>query len=371
MSAELHVRELSAPGRGAVSVLSFEGPGAAAWLEESSGRPLPPAGRLALLRLRQQGLELDEALLVALGPEQFELHVHGSPPLVRRLLALSGAPARQDEARPVELRAAQLLARASGTSAARMLLDQAEGALRRELGALAQADPELRRRALDELEERARVARRLVDPPRVVIAGPANAGKSTLFNVLLGEARALVHAQAGTTRDVLREPAHLGAYTVWLHDTAGERAHAPGERDAEVEGEGQRRARSLAAGADIVLWLSPAGTAPAATDPQGAQVLRLRSRSARADLGAEDALAALEEPEHARLLVARQFRAQLRLPEQPWRPGVGVPFDAALDAGVAQLDPRATPASWTARVRELLGPEPAGFDCLLGPHRVR
>jgi tRNA modification GTPase len=241
-----------------------------------------------------------------------------------------------------------------------MLLDQAEGALRRELAALVDSSAARRRAALLLLAERARVARWLVEPARVVIAGPANAGKSTLFNVLLGEGRALVHAEPGTTRDPLREPALLGAYPVWLHDTAGERELAPEQRGAAVEAEGQRRARQLARAADLVLWL----------DPSGARSGSLRSRASRADLGLPGVLAALEEPEHARACVAGRFRGELDLPEDPWTPGAGVPFEPQLAAQLAQLDPDLDPAAWSRALETICGPGDGDSNCLLGQDRL-
>src|SRR5439155_14406931 len=57
--------------------------------------------------------------------------------------------------------------------------------------------------------------------PRVVLVGPPNAGKSRLFNALLGRDRAIVSPQAGTTRDYLTAPCDCGGLTVELVDTAG------------------------------------------------------------------------------------------------------------------------------------------------------
>src|SRR5437868_4864351 len=57
--------------------------------------------------------------------------------------------------------------------------------------------------------------------PRVVLAGPPNAGKSRLFNALLGRVQALVSPRAGTTRDYLAAPCQCAGLTVELIDTAG------------------------------------------------------------------------------------------------------------------------------------------------------
>ena len=90
----------------------------------------------------------------------------------------------------------------------------------------------------------------LKDGALVVLAGPPNAGKSSLLNALLGESRAIVSDVPGTTRDSIEAWIDLGGIPVRLVDTAGLR----GTSDA-VESEGVRRAEELIAKADIVLGL--------------------------------------------------------------------------------------------------------------------
>ena len=84
----------------------------------------------------------------------------------------------------------------------------------------------------------------------VAIAGPPNAGKSTLLNRLARREAAIVSPYAGTTRDVIEVHLDLGGWPVTLLDTAGIR-----ESDDPVEMEGVRRARERAQGADLVLWV--------------------------------------------------------------------------------------------------------------------
>ena len=89
----------------------------------------------------------------------------------------------------------------------------------------------------------------------VVLYGPVNAGKSTLFNALLGTTRALVDVEPGTTRDVLEATVELGGLAVTYVDTAGLRAQ-PGR----VEALGIARAREALAAADLkVLVVPPEG----------------------------------------------------------------------------------------------------------------
>jgi tRNA modification GTPase len=82
----------------------------------------------------------------------------------------------------------------------------------------------------------------------VLILGRPNVGKSSLLNALLGEARAIVTATPGTTRDTVEEQMVLGGFPVRLVDTAGVRDTAD-----PVEQEGVRRAREKALAADLIL----------------------------------------------------------------------------------------------------------------------
>jgi len=107
--------------------------------------------------------------------------------------------------------------------------------------------------AVQELLDLAPAGRRLRDGVQVVLVGAPNAGKSSLFNALLGNDRAIVDATPGTTRDVVSAELDLGDLRFVLHDTAGLRDHA-----GAVEAKGMARTRSLAGQADIVLALQPA-----------------------------------------------------------------------------------------------------------------
>ncbi|MBQ8113156.1 MAG: tRNA uridine-5-carboxymethylaminomethyl(34) synthesis GTPase MnmE [Kiritimatiellae bacterium] len=105
----------------------------------------------------------------------------------------------------------------------------------------------------------AREGRILREGALVVLCGRPNAGKSSLMNALLGEGRAIVSDEAGTTRDTIEEGAEIGGWPVRLVDTAGLR-----EAEGEVEREGVRRAEALVAQADVVLHvIEPGDEAPA------------------------------------------------------------------------------------------------------------
>ncbi len=103
---------------------------------------------------------------------------------------------------------------------------------------------------------------RLREGLTVTIAGPPNAGKSTLLNRLARREAAIVSPHAGTTRDVIEVHLDLDGYPVTLIDTAGVRDTAD-----PVEQEGVRRARDRARTSDLVLWLVDAND-EAASPPQ-------------------------------------------------------------------------------------------------------
>jgi len=126
---------------------------------------------------------------------------------------------------------------------------------------------------------------RLRDGLTVAIAGPPNAGKSTLLNALARREAAIVSPYAGTTRDVIEVQFDLDGYPVTLLDTAGIRDTAD-----PVEREGVRRARARAAEADLVLWVCEAQDRSGPQEPDWqAPVWVVRNKI---DLDAADAEAA-------------------------------------------------------------------------------
>lgn len=116
--------------------------------------------------------------------------------------------------------------------------------------------------------------------PRLLLYGAPNAGKSTLFNALLGRERAVVAPVPGTTRDPVVAQLQIAGQPCDLIDPAG-----VGEVQGALDAAAQARAAELLASADLVLQLVPADAEPPAPLPRG---LRVRSKS---DLAAG--------PEHA------------------------------------------------------------------------
>ena len=374
----MSVRCLTPVGPGGVAVVSMTGKHALGRLAELCGG-LPSPGRLVLVHPLRDGEVLDEALLVSIDEEHHELHLHGSPPLVEELLELLGAKRPDAESGnhvdcdpgacdlgdgehesaipaigPGVTR--RLLGSALTDSGARLLLDRLEGSWGRTLDELARLEGDRLAARAGGLWRHGVAARRLWVPPRVLIVGPVNAGKSTLFNVLLGQGRTLVSSEAGTTRDAVHELTRLGAWPVELIDSAGERelargeapggtpgetpaetpaealARTPGAAGLDVERAGQDRAQELARGADLLLRLEPADGPLPGTAPGDGRVVGLLSRRDLASGGVPGEavsagwypISAREDPTEVRGLLSRLLCERLELPPEPWIPGQGV-----------------------------------------------
>jgi len=110
---------------------------------------------------------------------------------------------------------------------------------------------------------------------RIVLAGPPNAGKSTLFNALVEAEAAITAPVAGTTRDVLTRPVAIEGVPFLFIDTAGLRDEA----GDEIEAIGVERARQQLEDADLVLWLGEEGEGPAGAWEIDAQIDRPAHRA--------------------------------------------------------------------------------------------
>ena len=291
----------------AIAVIRISGLQAFAVAERLAG-PLAPPRRMALRRLIDpDGVLVDQVLVVrflgpasATGEDLVELHCHGGRAVIDRLLVLLGDQDHVREAEPGEFtrRAlmngrldlteaeglADLLAaqtewqrRAAVTSAGGALRRQVEEWRERLVSLSAQAEAAIdyvdeHETELDLTQLTAAVGqlagewRKWLSEPRseliqqglkIVLAGPPNAGKSSLFNALLASDKAIVTPVAGTTRDLIEASVDWSGIRFTLVDTAGMR-----ESDDAVERIGITRALDAQSEADILLWLGEPGEAP-------------------------------------------------------------------------------------------------------------
>lgn len=258
------------PGRGGIGVVRVSGPASPHIAHSLTGRPpIPRQARFSAFKEADGGI-IDRGLgLYFAGPHSFtgedvfEIHAHGSPVildlLVKRAIELGARPAQPGEFSQraflngkIDLAQAEAIAdliNSSTVEAARSAHRTLEGAFSHRLMAIRDAiipvrtryeaaidfaddlpstadrgyDPALDRviHGLAEVMNEASQGRVLNEGVKLVIAGPPNAGKSSLINRLSGYDSAIVSAIAGTTRDVVRESINLDGIPLHIVDTAG------------------------------------------------------------------------------------------------------------------------------------------------------
>ena len=317
----------------AIAIIRVSGPYARSAMEALAGRlPKPRHASLATLRDPASAVELDHALTLffpgpdsATGEDLAEFHLHGGRAVVAAVEHALGAVSGLRRAEPGEFtRRAFANGRIDLTEAeglADLLTAETEGQRRNAMamadGALSRAVRRWREELIDAaaaIEARidfadeddvpdddgggsivtdrlrgeiaamlkAPPAERLRDGVRVVIAGPPNSGKSTLFNILVGREAAIATPIPGTTRDLIEYPVQFGGMPFIFIDTAGLR-----DTEDQVERIGVDRARAAIDAADIVLWMGEPAHCPLpqairvygradlperSTTPQGADV---------------------------------------------------------------------------------------------------
>ncbi len=315
----------------AIAVLRISGSQAAPALVALAGK-LPPPRRASLQTLADpvSGHALDTALLLwfpgpatATGEDLAEIHAHGGRAVVR---AIESALARRPglrSAQPGEFTRRALMNGRIDLAEAEGLADllsaetesQRKAALALAGGALSRFVADWQDRllatsariealldfsdeddvtadalAVDHISEQIHIlvgewqqwlarppVERLRDGLTVAIAGPPNAGKSTLLNALARREAAIVSPMAGTTRDIVEVPLALDGVPFRFADTAG--LHG-GTGDA-IEAIGMTRARAFIAAADILLWLGAPGDVP-----DHPHAIRIAAQSDRSDFRA-------------------------------------------------------------------------------------
>ena len=326
----------TASGPGAIAIVRLSGDGvldiADRFCPSSAYRPSSmPGGAFRLFRLHDpgDGTIIDEALVLVFrapksytGDDTVEFQIHGGGAAARRLLnalfLVGVRPAEPGEFSkraflngrlPLDRAEAVMdLVGARTEKAARAAAEQLCGAVGRAVnevwdalvalcadveatldftdeeaeGLVPVADFERRANGLSsrllELAGTVREGRILREGALVALSGPPNAGKSTLFNALLGTERAIVNEEPGTTRDSLEETIVIDGFAIRLVDTAGLRENAP----SAVEREGVVRARAVVETADLVLDCMEAGekaSSPLAPPAQSQKRLHVFTKS--------------------------------------------------------------------------------------------
>ena len=291
-----------------IAVVRISGPAAGTVITTLAGRlPAPRKATLARLADPQDQSIIDHGLILwfpgpasVTGEDLAELHLHGGRAIVAAVLAVLGRmhglrsavagefTRRAFENGRIDLAEAEGLADllAAETEGQRQsALALAEGALGRQVGqwqaqllrASALIEAQLDFADEDDVGEAGAhhdilvelvdaIAGMLASPPaerlkdgvRIVLAGPPNSGKSSLFNKLIDRDGAIVSDIAGTTRDRIEAHVMIEGVPLLLTDTAGLRV----ETGDAIEAIGIARTREAVAAADIILWLGDASDAP-------------------------------------------------------------------------------------------------------------
>lgn len=317
-----------------IAVIRLSGPEAFAAARSLTGR-LPKPRYAARRVFRNPGTQdvLDDGLLLTFpGPNSFtgedvaELHLHGGLAVIRAVLEVLGGmaglrPAERGEFTQRAFRNGRIdlvaaegigdLVQAKTERQRKLALHHALGhasetieAWRRDLIAILgrveaavdfadEADvaretvdevrsrlEDLIRRMRDALAEAERAAP-IRDGVKVVLAGPPNAGKSSLLNLLARREAAIVSAIPGTTRDVIEVAMEFSGVPVILTDTAGLRAHSTDE----IERIGMDRTANELRGADIVVWVTAPDAVAEPPDDLDSETLWIENKSDLASAG--------------------------------------------------------------------------------------
>lgn len=291
------------PGKGAVGIVRVSGNGAlelVSRLWKGKNPSKLPGGRFTHGQICDPHTQevLDEALLLVFrqphsytGQDSAELHTHGSPAVLRRVLqALFELGARPAQPGEFTLRAylngkmdlAQAesvlsLIEAESDAARRQALRGLSAGLSQKINHLSEqlfdllahiqawldypeegVEPAQIRAGLEPVLQE--ITHLLATAPagriaqkgaRIALVGAPNAGKSSLLNALLGYERAIVTPIPGTTRDYLEAPLEIAGVPIVAVDTAGVR-----ETEDIIEKSGVERALAIAQEADLVLYLA-------------------------------------------------------------------------------------------------------------------
>ncbi len=291
MTLDAQYRLVTPRAPGAVAIIQITGPDAATCIEQLTGRR--PTRRAKLVSFA----DIDQGLIVSLSDDWCQLMPHGGMRVIQRigeaLRKMGVTPAAQPDSAAVplclcgsshafpeaqsELEADMLAALALAPSPAAIDLLLAQPDRWRSVANDGLGD-------MSALLERSRPLDHLMNPPRIVVVGPPNVGKSTLSNALIGRSAGITADQPGTTRDWMSHraelPSPLGPIAVQWFDTPGLR-----ESDDPIERQAIDLARRMLDDATVLIAMRDPTTDWPATErlPRGPDLRVLNKADLLAD----------------------------------------------------------------------------------------
>ena len=213
---------------------------------------------------------IDEVVLGCEGEDAFVIHCHGNPLLVEQIVTMlqshgaelidaNSLPAKNKSSNTIETEARLAMRKSTTLAGVKILQAQINDGLsqwvRQTLDAIDSIDMDRIKQQCGEILCRGKVAQRIIEGVRIVIAGPPNSGKSTLLNCLAGTEQVIVSDTAGTTRDWVSITCRLGdgALSAEFIDTAGLDEVLAG--NDEIEQTAQAITRDLLESCDLILYV--------------------------------------------------------------------------------------------------------------------
>ncbi|MHC4212447.1 MAG: GTPase [Planctomycetota bacterium] len=253
-------------GTGAIATIELCGKNAHAVLEKiftptRQCKDLFEPGKILLGSITDAEKTIDQVTIGCQDRDDFAIHCHGNVLIVEmimellvqhgvKLITAQSLLTKRPAANSIQIEAKLTLTKARTLDGARIIANQINGGLAKQLEKW-QSDPatitiEHAKRILDQSQ----TAKLFIQGCTIVLAGPPNSGKSTLFNSLCGKQKAIVTDIKGTTRDWVSARCKLGPLSVDLIDTAGlDNAIA----ESAIDTESQARAKKMLQNADLIL----------------------------------------------------------------------------------------------------------------------